>query len=74
MDGLETISEVTQCKPVIVPAHRCLVALWVEKGRLESFFTLHRRNRKAMKAAQNPLCLCEQGQRTAKCLREVEHI
>lgn len=71
MDGLETISEVTQCKPVIAPAHTCLVALWVEKGRWKeqfrvgSFFTRHRR---AMKAAQNPSCLWEQGQRTAKWL------
>lgn len=31
-------------------------------------FTLHRKNRKAMKAAQNPPCLWEQGQRTAKWL------
>ena len=74
MDGLETISEVTQCKPVVAPAHTCLVALWVEKGRLEeqsrveSFFTPHRRNRKATKAALNPPCLWEQGHRTAKWL------
>lgn len=33
---------------------------------MESFFSLLRRDRKAMKAAQNPACLWEQGQRTAK--------
>lgn len=52
-----------------------MVTLWVGKGRwekrfrVERFFTLHRKNRKAMKAAQkSPPCLWEQGQRTAKWL------
>lgn len=67
-DGLETISVVTHRQAGDCPSTHMLGYFVGRKGKVESFFTLHRKTRKAVKAAQNPPCLWEQGQRTAKWL------